>query len=168
MRYVDACGLDLLCHEALRDDTPTPPRRHSASRVRFDITPSTHNVECAQVILSNDPKDGWESLQIFDIGPAEQRYDQLLNSRIELASFNRERNTPTRRYGEPSPVVAYKRGTHGADHAKCSGLSRCQGHAPAAVHQACSAQPYAYIPGLTDQGEAAQNDDARATGDGCG
>ena len=159
MRCVDACGLDLLCHEALQDETPTPPRHRSQSRVRFDVDTSTHEVECVQVILSNDPEDGWESLQIFDIGPAEQRYDQWLNSRIELASFNRERNTPTRRYGEPSPIVAYKRRSHGAClHANCSALSRCQGR---------SAQPCAYMLGLTEQGEAAE-DDAPATRGGCG
>ena len=64
-----------------------------------------------------------------------------------------ERNTPTRRYGEPSPIVAYKR-THGA----CLHASSRRSPLPRTRGARQSTPPR--ILGLTDEGEAAGDDDA--------
>ena len=100
-----APGLTLLCDEALGAD---PPRR-SPTCVRFLDTDLVYVIESPAVILSDDPEDGWVPRSTPVADAAEQQYEQWLDACIQQAGFNRERNRPVRRYGEPSPITTHKR-----------------------------------------------------------
>ena len=105
----------LLCPETLQEDAQL-----CQNRVSFNSADDVRWVERSDptqigALPTSDLAREAELLAslLIPVDTAEERkYEALLEHRLTDAYFNTIRNTPTRRYGDPSPVTVSKRKRH--------------------------------------------------------